>query len=52
MSQSRTVSRGRIGYVNVQGLTKPTWDACQKLLASRFDFLFLAETWFVNYKHY
>jgi hypothetical protein len=39
----------RIGYVNVRGLSSAKWEACNLLLNARFDFLFVAETWFVNH---
>ena len=42
----------RVGYVNVRGLDRETWKACQHLLHTRFDFLFLAETWFCNHAEY
>ena len=42
----------RVGYVNVQGLSGPKWQACLRLLADRFDYLLLAETWFVEYDRY
>jgi hypothetical protein len=42
----------RIGYVNVQGLDRGAWKACQEMLEARFDYLFLAETWFSNHDQY
>jgi hypothetical protein len=42
----------RIGYVNVRGLSRASWEACHQLLDTRFDYLFIAETWFVNHKIY
>lgn len=42
----------RIGYVNVQGLNTKSWDTVCSLLRRTFDFLFLAETWFVNHAAY
>lgn len=38
----------RIGYVNVQGLGSGKWERVCGLLESCFDYLFLAETWFVD----
>ena len=38
----------RVGYVNVQGLSSATWDAVCTLLGRTFDYLFLAETWYVH----
>lgn len=42
----------RVGYVNVRGLSRASWKACLELLNSRLDFLFVAETWFVNHAMY
>ena len=42
----------RIGYVNVRGLNRPTWEACHRMLDTSFDYLFLAETWFVDHEEY
>src|SRR5258708_31897535 len=42
----------RIGYVNVQGLTPASWKACHRLLQHHFDYLFVAETWFMEHKTY
>jgi len=42
----------RVGYVNVCGLSKESWDACHRLLSTHVDLLFIAETWFVNHKLY
>jgi hypothetical protein len=42
----------RIGYVNVQGLSKAAWEACHVLLYNNFDYLFVAETWFVGHALY
>jgi len=40
----------RIGYVNVNGLTKDKWVRVGRLLEEQeFDFLFVAETWFVDH---
>ena len=39
----------RIGYVNVRGLSRTSWRACCALLTTHFDYLFVAETWFVNH---
>ena len=42
----------RIGYVNVQGLSLDSWNACCSLLGSMVDYLFVAETWFQEHtKH-
>ena len=38
----------RVGYVNVQGLSAEKWKQACWILESLFDFLFLAETWFVQ----
>jgi hypothetical protein len=42
----------RIGYVNVRGLSKASWQACLSLLNSSVDYLFMAETWFVRHEIY
>lgn len=42
----------RIGYVNVRGLSRTSWRACCTLLTTYFDYLFVAETWFVNHQVY
>ena len=42
----------RIGYVNVNGLDQLKWESCLRLLHTSFDFLFLAETWFVGHAKY
>jgi hypothetical protein len=42
----------RIGYVNVRGLSRASWEACHELLNHNFDYLFVAETWFVNHQIY
>jgi hypothetical protein len=42
----------RIGYVNVNGLDQLKWASCLRLLYASFEFLFLAETWFVSYAKY
>ena len=42
----------RVGYVNVNGLDQMKWAACLKLLNTTFDFLFLAETWFVGHERH
>ena len=39
----------RVGYVNVQGLSVASWRACCALLHHTFDYLFVAETWFVDH---
>lgn len=36
----------------MQGLDRGAWKACQEMLESRFDYLFLAETWFSNHNQY
>jgi hypothetical protein len=46
------MSRLRIGYVNVRGLSRDSWEACHRLLNHTFDYLFVAETWFVNHQIY
>lgn len=38
----------RVGYVNVRGLSEEKWERACSLLGHAFDFLFLAETWFVE----
>jgi hypothetical protein len=48
----RTNMNLRIGYVNVRGLSKPSWEACNVLLNHHFDYLFIAETWFINHDTY
>lgn len=40
----------RIGYVNVRGLSRASWKACDLLLRHRLDYLFVAETWFLDHK--
>jgi hypothetical protein len=42
----------RVGYANVRGLSPAAWEACHQLLNTHFDYLFLAETWFVNHRLY
>lgn len=42
----------RIGDVNVRGLSRASWEACHDLLNPRFDYLFIAETWFANHHIY
>jgi hypothetical protein len=42
----------RIGYVNFNGLEQLKWASCLRLLHASFDFLFLAETWFVGHAKY
>lgn len=42
----------RVGYVNVQGLDRTSWEASCELLQTHFEYLFLAETWFVNHVRY
>lgn len=39
----------RIGYINVQGLNRPTWQAVHRLLHAHYDYLFVAETWYVDH---
>jgi hypothetical protein len=39
-----------VGYVNVQGLSLDSWNASCSLLESTVDYLFVAETWFVEHK--
>lgn len=46
------VSHLRIGYVNVRGLSRASWEACHQLLTHNFDYLFVAETWFVDHRIY
>lgn len=41
-----------MGYVNVNGLDQMKWATCLKLLNTTFDFLFLAETWFVGHERH
>lgn len=42
----------RVGYVNVQGLSPDTWNAACSLLHTHLDYLFLAETWYVNHQRH
>ena len=42
----------RVGYINVQGLSNPNWEAACAWLGSQVDCLFLAETWFVDHERY
>lgn len=42
----------RIGYINVHGLNEANWAAALAALNTTFDFLFLAETWYVNHARY
>lgn len=42
----------RVGYVNVRGLSPASWKACCFLLNTTFDYLFIAETWFVGHGIY
>lgn len=42
----------RIGYINVQGFGRHKWKACHALLNQSFDYLFVAETWFVEHAAY
>src|SRR5438270_4917374 len=42
----------RIGYINVRGLSPLKWEACCRLVDTVYDFLFVAETWFVDHKTY
>ena len=42
----------RVGYVNVQGLSARAWSAVCSLLDTSLDFLFLAETWYVDHQLY
>ena len=39
----------RIGYVNVQGLSPDKFQICCRLVDTIYDFLFVAETWFVDH---
>src|SRR5277367_6806933 len=39
----------RIGYVNVQGLSPDKFDICCRLLDTIYDYLFVAETWFIDH---
>ena len=40
----------RVGYVNVQGLAPDKFDVCCRLLDTIYDFLFVAETWFIDHR--
>jgi hypothetical protein len=40
----------RVGYVNVQGMTMDKFDVCCRLLDTVYDYLFIAETWFVDHR--
>lgn len=40
----------RVGYVNVQGLSPDKFDVCCRLLDTIYDFLFVAETWFIDHR--
>lgn len=42
----------RIGYVNVRGLSRASWEACHGLLDHHLDYLFVAETWFMDHDTY
>lgn len=42
----------RIGYMNVRGLSRASWEACHRLLDHRLDYLFVAETWFKDHDTY
>ena len=42
----------RIAYVNVQGLSRASWEAVCHLLSTQCDLLFVAETWFVDHERY
>ena len=43
----------RVGYVNVNGLARDKWVRVVRLLEEQeFDFLFVAETWFVDHADY
>jgi hypothetical protein len=42
----------RVGYVNVRGLSAASWRACHRLLDHHFDYLFVAETWFIQHETY
>ena len=43
----------KIGYVNVHGLNHSNWKVvCSLLDTGSFDFLFLAETWYVNHERH
>src|SRR5690242_2589006 len=39
----------RVGYVNVQGLSCDKFDVCCRLLDTIYDFLLVAETWFIDH---
>jgi hypothetical protein len=39
----------RVGYVNVNGLSGDKFEICCRLLDTIYDFLFVAETWFVDH---
>jgi hypothetical protein len=39
----------RIGYVNVRGLSPDKFEICGRLVDTIYDFLFVAETWFVDH---
>jgi hypothetical protein len=39
----------RIGYVNVRGLSPDKFEICCRLVDTIYDFLFVAETWFVDH---
>lgn len=41
-----------MGYVNVQGLSSDAWEAACSLLNHSLDYLFLAETWYVDHHRY
>ena len=42
----------RVGYINIQGFRQDKWEVCHKLLHDRFDYLFVAETWFIKHAQY
>jgi hypothetical protein len=39
----------RVGYVNVQGLSCDKFTVCCRLVDTIYDFLFVAETWFIDH---
>ncbi|KAE9363424.1 hypothetical protein N431DRAFT_357640, partial [Stipitochalara longipes BDJ] len=39
----------RVGYINIQGLIDINWKTYNQLLSIWFNFLFMAETWFIDY---
>ncbi|PVH70216.1 hypothetical protein DL98DRAFT_598000 [Cadophora sp. DSE1049] len=45
----RPIMSLRVSYVNVQGLSANKFDICYRLLDTIYDFLFVAETWFIDH---